>query len=196
MELTLPHRPGDARGSRRSFSIASVTPEGNITFGIKFSQKTSTFKSALAALPLGTPLRATSVAGDFLLPEDPETPILMIAGGIGITPFISQLAEAAARDAVLVYSVSSLDEMAYAEELERSGIRVLLKAPTAPPELPTTWHYLGSDRLTATQLHDEVPELASRTVYVSGPPAMVAELKTALHATGVHRVHSDYFTGY
>ena len=196
MELTLPHRPGDARGYRRIFSIASAPADGSITFGIKFSEKTSTFKSALAALPLGTQLRATSVGGDFLLPEDPRTPVLLIAGGIGITPYISQLTEAAARDAVLVYSVTSPDELVYAEELERSGIRVLLIAPQSPPELPDTWRYLGAARLSAATLQAEVPALAERVVYVSGPPAMVAELKAALHAAGVRRVVSDYFTGY
>jgi ferredoxin-NADP reductase len=196
MELTLPHRPGDARGYRRIFSIASAPADGSIAFAIKFSEKTSTFKSALAALPLGTQLRATSVGGDFLLPEDARTPVLLIAGGIGITPYIAQLTEAAARDTVLVYSVTSPDELVYAEELERSGIRVLLIAPQSPPELPDTWRYLGAARLSAATLQAEVPALAERVVYVSGPPAMVAELKAALHAAGVHRVVSDYFTGY
>ncbi|MFP3468263.1 flavodoxin reductase, partial [Leifsonia sp. SIMBA_070] len=80
------------------------------------------------------------VAGDFLLPRDRTAPLLLIASGVGITPFMSQLRSLAAggdgtgpgtveRDVVLVYAAASVDELAYAAELHRMGIRVLVCTP-------------------------------------------------------------------
>ena len=36
-------------------------------------------------------ITGTLVGGDFCLPRDPSVPLLLAAGGIGVTPFISQL---------------------------------------------------------------------------------------------------------
>jgi ferredoxin-NADP reductase len=167
-----------------------------VTFGVKFSQISSTFKSALAALPDGTQIRATSVGGDFLLPTDQTIPVLLVAGGIGITPFISQLEEARRRDTVVVYTVSSPAEIAFADELAAAGVPVLLVAPEAPATLPPTWRYLGPDRVSADLLQREVPGFAGRHAYVSGPPALVNDLKSTLKAAGLKRIVTDYFTGY
>ncbi len=78
----------------------------------------------------------------------------------------------------------------------RSGARVVLFAPEAPSSLPEGWMYGGSGRVTGERLAEAVPDLARRRVYVSGPPALVTDLRTALRSQGVRRVHSDYFSGY
>ncbi|HEY0273932.1 MAG TPA: HipA N-terminal domain-containing protein, partial [Chitinophaga sp.] len=43
-------------------------------------------------MPVGARVGATGLGGDFLLPADRARPLLLIAGGIGITPFAAQLA--------------------------------------------------------------------------------------------------------
>ncbi len=96
MELALPHGETDARGWRRVFSIASAPTHDEVRFGIRLPDKPSTFKSALLALEPGSRVTATSVGGDFLLPADATTKLLLIAGGIGITPFVGQLQHASA----------------------------------------------------------------------------------------------------
>jgi len=127
-------------------------------------------------------------------------PLLLVAGGIGITPFVSQLRHLTAsgerRDIVLVYAVSSSEELAYAEELAASGLPVLVTAPTAPAGMPASWEYLGPGRLDASLLASRVPDLTSRTAYVSGPPALVTSLTRQLRELGVRRIHTDYFSGY
>ncbi|TPX03130.1 oxidoreductase, partial [Schumannella luteola] len=139
LELDVPHAKADSRGTRRTFSIASPPhPESGIRLGLRVPEsKPSSYKRALLALPVGAKLTATSVGGDFTLPTDDGRPLLLVAGGIGITPFIAQLEQlrlaAAERDVVLVYAVSSLDEIAYAAELGRSGARVLLVSPQPLP---------------------------------------------------------------
>jgi ferredoxin-NADP reductase len=39
----------------------------------------------------GEKLAVTGVWGDFVLPSRASAPVLMVAAGIGVTPFVSQL---------------------------------------------------------------------------------------------------------
>ena len=204
MELTLPHDKTDSRGSRRVFSIASA-PGDLLRFGIRLPEKASTFKRALLALEPGTRVSATSVGGDFVLPRDPERPLLLVAGGIGITPFVGHLEQAAAesahagsagRDIVVVYAVSSGDDLTYAEHLEKAGCRVVIACPEKPAGLPSEWTWIGPGRLSGESLLAVVPNAAQRDAYLSGPPSMVASLRSALRRAGVRRVHTDVFVGY
>jgi ferredoxin-NADP reductase len=199
MELTLPHGTTDSRGWRRVFSIASA-PGDVVRFGIRLPERASSFKRALLDLEPGAKVSATSVGGDFLLPADPARPLLLVAGGIGITPFIGHLEQAAAegggRDIAVVYAISSLDDLAYAEQLEKAGCRVAIASAEKPPSLPAGWTWIGPDRLSGETLLTVVPDAAKRDVFLSGPPSMVAALKKALRKAGARHIHTDVFVGY
>lgn len=201
MELTIPHRRADFRGSRRYFSISSApTAEGPITFAITLPSKTSSFKNALLSLEPGATVNGTSVGGDFALPANVAEPLLLIAGGIGITPFASQLAHATergeTRDVVVVYANSAEGDLPYGSLLARSGARVVLFAPAAPSPLPVGWVYAGPGRVTGEAVASAVPDAAKRRAFISGPPALVHDLRKALRGLGARRVHTDYFSGY
>lgn len=199
VELTLPHGKSDSRGWRRVFSIASA-PGELLRFGIRLPEKASSFKRALLDLEPGARVSATSVGGDFLLPADPERPLLLVAGGIGITPFIGHLEQVAAagetRDVAVVYAVSSLDDLAYAAHLERAGCRVAISSAERPDELPVGWTWVGPERLTGESLLAAFPDAPRRSVYLSGPPSMVAALRRSLRRAGARRIHTDVFVGY
>jgi ferredoxin-NADP reductase len=202
LELTLPHRGVDSRGSRRMFSITSAADDGSrLSVGVKLAQPSSSFKRTLATLEPGTTVRSTWVGGDFLLPADPGIPLVFAAGGIGITPFVSQLAERSRGlgrpvDVVLVYSVTSEEELAYADELVAAGIRVLVSAPSAPDDLPPGWEYLGAGRVSAEVLDAAIPDLHGRRAYVSGPPGFVDHVAHEFRRAGVRALHRDAFAGY
>ena len=201
MELTIPHRKADFRGSRRYFSISSApSPDAPLTFALTVPEKSSSFKQALLDLEPGTSIQGTGVGGDFALPRDTAEPLLLVAGGIGITPFASQLAHATAagekRDVVVVYSTSTPGTPPYADLLAASSARVVLFSPTAPSPLPTGWVYGGEGRVTPERVAELVPDAAGRRAYISGPPALVATLRASLRGQGVKRVHADYFSGY
>lgn len=205
VELSVPHRRMDARGSRRHFTVVTSPASGEIGFGLRLASRSSSFKAAINELKPGTRVHVTSVGGDFVLPRNSSTPLLLVAGGIGITPFISMLRHqmqastapgSTARDIVVVYAVSDSAELPYRAELEASGVPVLIVAPTAPATLPTGWVYLGSGRLDASLLADRVPGLSARTAYISGPPGMVTALRQQLRKLGIRRVKTDYFSGY
>ena len=89
--LGVPH--ADNRGNRRVFTIASAPGEDDVRLGIKFYPKASTFKRALTHMHPGETIVASQLAGDFVMPRNPDTKLAFIAGGIGITPFRSMLAD-------------------------------------------------------------------------------------------------------
>jgi ferredoxin-NADP reductase len=199
MELTLPHAKADSRGWRRVFSIASA-PGEVLRFGIRLPEKASSFKRALLDLEPGARVSATSVGGDFLMPSDAERPLLLVAGGIGVTPFVGHLEEIAAagggRDIAVVYAISSPEDLAYAAQLESAGCRVAIASAEKPATLPAGWTWIGPDPLSGEALLAAVPDAARRDAFLSGPPSMVAALKKALRRAGVRRIHTDVFVGY
>lgn len=199
MELTLHHLGKDFRGIRRVFSITSAPGDETIRFGVKFYEPSSTFKKALRNLKKGDRLSATSVNGDFVLPKNIKTPLLFIAGGIGVTPFIGHirwlLKQKQRRDVVVVYAVASHAELAYMTLLKAAGVRVIVVANDPG---------VSSDQVTAVSapfvsvdlLQKHVPDIARRAVYLSGPPGLITALKPALRSLKVASLKTDYFTGY
>lgn len=194
VELTLPHSGMDARGARRAFSISSPPgPDGLVSVALRVPPRSSSFKKALLALQPGQTVHGTGVGGDFVWPADPRVPLLLVAGGIGITPFLSQLRHDTGRDVVLVYGAASADEIPFADELD--GVRVVLVCPERPASLPESWTYVAASVLSGRVIADAVPDLGQRRAYVSGPPAMVNAVRTDLKRRCVS-VTTDYFSGY
>jgi ferredoxin-NADP reductase len=201
LELTVPHARPDSRGTRRVFSVSSAPSAEELTVALTVPEQASTFKRALGALPVGSRVRATGLGGDFVLPDDRERPLLLVAGGIGITPFASQLAALAAagerRDVVLVHSVNDHADLAYTDAARAAGARVLVLSPTPDLDgLPSGAVHLGTARLSAEALAESVPDLAQRDAYVSGPPAMVDGTRALLRRAGARRIRTDAFSGY
>jgi len=200
LELEVPHRRPDIRGTRREFSILSA-PEDLPTVRVAYRDNggpQSSFKRALAAAAPGDRLAITGVWGDFVLPADPARPVLLVAAGIGVTPFVSQLRHLAAtgdrRDVVLVYVVPDAADMPFRADLAASGVPVVVFSRTDPGELPPGWTWTGGVRLDAQSLAAAVPALAARHAYISGPPGLIADLAPAL--SRARGLTTDAFAGY
>ncbi len=199
LELDVPHKRPDARGTRREFSIVSA-PTDLPTVRIAFKEGSkSSYKRALAEIAPGGTLAVTGVWGDFLLPTRTGSPILLVAAGIGVTPFISQLRHLAAteqdRDIVLVYVVSEASELAFRDEIAASGIPVVVFSRDEPRDLPPQWTWAGRGvRLDADGLVHAVPDIAARHAYISGPPRLIADLAPALEKA--RSLTTDAFAGY
>lgn len=195
LELDVPHTRPDLRGSRRMFSVASA-PGAEVCVAIREPEPGSSLKRALREAGPGTRLRATSVHGDFVWPKSQSTPLLLIAGGIGVTPFMSQLRAHPGRDAVLVYGVSDSSNIPYRDELAELGVRVIIvSSGPAPDDLPDAWAYVESPLLTGQIVEDSVADLADRHVYISGPPVMVDAMKASLKKRSA-KIRTDHFLGY
>ncbi|MCP2637788.1 FAD-dependent oxidoreductase [Microbacterium sp. HD4P20] len=202
LELEVPHRHPDARGTRREFSIASAPgdlPQLKVAFKDGSSSKPlSSYKKALAEVGEGDGLAITGVWGDFLLPKRDSAPILMVAAGIGVTPFVSQLRHTRLtgqeRDVVLVYVVSGAAELAYRDEIEASGVHVVVFSRDSPADLPPHWQWARGVRLDADGLLRVVPDIGARHAYISGPAALIADLAPALERA--RSITTDAFSGY
>lgn len=198
LELDVPHRRPDARGTRREFSIASA-PADLPTVRIAFRRGSqSTYKKALAAVQPGTALAVTGVWGDFVLPRQSDSPLLMVAAGIGVTPFVSQLRQlmltGRSRDIVVVYVAGEAAELAFREDLEASGVRVVVFTRDEPKDLAPHWEWAKGVRLDAAGLARTVPDIARRHAYVSGPAGLIADLAPALEKA--RSITTDAFSGY
>lgn len=201
IELEVPHRKADARGTRREFSIVSApsdSPLVKIAYRVMPGVRESTYKQALASAAPGGDYAATGIWGDFLLPRDASSPVVLVAAGIGVTPFVSQLREAEARghgrDVVLIYVASDPAELAYREELAATGAKVIVFTRDEPADLPARWMWAGGVRLTAEELRRVVPDLGTRHAYISGPPTLIADLAPALESA--RSLTTDAFSGY
>lgn len=189
IELHFPHRAGDQRGQRRVFSVATgpqnaVASSPTLEVWTRLSEPGSSFKHALSQAPTSSSARISQVGGDFVLPKDPAVPLLLIAGGVGITPFASQLADLTAsgikRDVVVV-EVRSHPEDAWCDDL--------IQAAGAT-------HIVTNRAGFKEALAEGVPDISSRWCGVSGSPGFVTNSKRVATALGAPRVATDSFVGY
>ncbi len=198
-EWTLPHAHADKRGIRRYFT-ASSAPEGeHLAFAVRHVTPGSSFKAALETMEAGDVLYATQRAGDFVLREGTVPPVF-IAGGLGITPFISMLRSAAMTGspltATLFYCNKTAHDVAYHDELTRfvqTGLRridVVQDGAGAPAGSVVGY-------LTAAIVAAQVPDYLVTTFYLSGPPGLVSSYAKLLRSMGVPRkqIVTDYFPG-
>ena len=201
IDIMVPSTKDDLRGSRRSFSITSAPSDSKVRLGIKFYEPPSALKNTLRTLKSGSMIQSTGINGDFTLPKDPGTPLVYIAGGIGVTPFISHLAELKlskqTRKITLLYAVSDAGEVAYRDLLISSGIKVCVVTKSSVPlVLPVGWVHRNEAFISEKTLIDVVPDIAKRTVYLSGPPNMINSVKKELKKLKVRSIKTDYFIGY
>lgn len=198
LELEVPHPHPDARGTRREFSIVSAPEELPVVKIALREGSQSSYKKALAVVPPGAELSVTGVWGDFVLPARGDAPVLMVAAGIGVTPFVSQLRHLRLadqdRDVVFVYVASDAGELAFRADLEAAGIPVIVFTRDRPAGLPPHWQWAQGVRLDADGLLQVVPDIASRHAYISGPPGLIADLTPALERA--RSITTDAFSGY
>lgn len=200
LELEVPHRNPDARGTRREFSIVSAPadlPTLRIAYKDGDQKHPSSYKRALKAAEPGAVLPVTGTWGDFVLPRG-SAPVLMVAAGIGVTPFVSQLRQLHAtgveRDIVLVYVAAQAAELAFRAELQSTGVPTIVFTRDEPDDLPAHWRWARGIRLDAEGLERVVPDLATRHAFVSGPPRLIADLAPAMQKA--RGLTTDAFAGY
>ncbi|PZU49834.1 MAG: flavodoxin reductase [Microbacterium sp.] len=198
LELEVPHPHPDARGTRREFSIVSAPEElPEVRIALREGSQSS-YKKALALVEPGQTLAVTGVWGDFVLPARASAPVLMVAAGIGVTPFVSQLRHLRLssddRDVVFVYVASDAEELAFRADLEAAGIPVIVFTRNEPQGLPSHWRWARGVRLDAEGLVQVVPDIAARHAYISGPPGLIADLAPALEQA--RSITTDAFSGY
>jgi len=187
----------DPKGPRRVFTIASAPHEEHILITTRITS--SRFKKSLQQISAGTEIEFAGPFGNFVLKD---LHVLMIAGGIGITPFRSMIMDSihrhAEHDIVLLYSFSKIDESAYHDlflRLAKENSRITY-IPTITRTLPEGLAWDGENsRIDMAFIQKHVRDFEKRVAYLCGPPAMVDSLKGTLQETGLNVV-SESFWGY
>lgn len=202
LEVTLPGVGFDARGNRRSFSIASAPTEDEVILGVKHNDPSSAFKKSLLKLKPGEDLLAHQLQGSFVLPKDPSRKLVFIAGGIGVTPFRSMLQNLVdaqeSRDIVMFYQVNKPDEIVFKQTIKASlkrGVKPVFVL--SAKEVPRNWKW-ETGFITEDMLRKYATDYKLRTYYISGPPGMIAAYRRMLNDAGVssNNIITDYFSGY
>jgi ferredoxin-NADP reductase len=193
----------DAKGNARTFSIVSAPHENELVIATRM--RDTAFKRVLKSMPAGGRVSLRGPAGLFTLDPTDARPAVFLAGGIGVTPFMSMLREAAhsrlARDLWLFYSNRRPEDSAFLDEL------------SALPTRHSRCHFVGtmvemakSSRpwngetgfLDRVMLEHHLKDLAASVYYVAGPPGLVEAMQKMLTEAGVKEdaIHADEFFGY
>jgi predicted ferric reductase len=160
-----------------------------------------TFTTRIPALQPGTRVRLDGPHGAFTVPAATTRPLLMIAGGVGITPMMSILRTMAHRGeqapCLLVVGARREDELLFRDELHSLQSQLDLQVIEVLSEPPPGW--TGSTGRVGEELISQLlPTRQLRNLiglYVCGPSGMVASMRDIAVARGVplERIHTEQF---
>ncbi len=204
LDWTLPHDRPDSRGDRRYFTISSPPGDDALAIGVEFKTPPSSFKKRLKAMEPGERIAAGHLAGDFVMPRDSEQKLALVAGGIGVTPFISMIRDllrrGEKRDIVILVTNRYETGAAYRDVFEQAqgelGVRSVFTLTGPAEALPADWTG-RTGRIDETFLREEIPDYQERVFYICGSQRLVGGIKEVLAQLGVERgtVRSDFFPG-
>jgi predicted ferric reductase len=147
--------------------------------------------SRLAEIPVGTRVVAEGPFGVFTGAVRRRAKVLLIAGGIGITP-VRALVEEMHGDVVVLYRAMAEDDLVFRRELDELAVARDIQLRYVVGDHATED---GARLLTAAHLRELVPDIEDRDVYVCGPPAMTDVAVREVRAAGVARrhIHAERF---
>jgi ferredoxin-NADP reductase len=194
---------GDAQSARHTFSIVSAPFEKELVIATRM--RDSAFKRALGALPIGASIAIEGPFGSLTLHNDRARAAVFIAGGIGITPFMSVVRQAAhdglQQRLVLLYFNRRPEDAAYLAELQELEQRNpqfhLIATMTLMSRSSQPWS--GSQGLIdAALVKRATAALTNPIYYLAGPPGMVEAMRQTLNDAGVDDddIRSEEFYGY
>lgn len=179
----------DGAAHTSGYSITtSPVHTGEIELAIKASSHHPLARWAHEQARVGDRVRVTQGQGPFVYLPEMSDNIVLIGGGVGITPLLSIFRHV--RDAGLatqthlVYSVSDSREILFRDELEAAAAaRENLHLSITVTQPDDSWHGL-TGRIDPVKLHAlDVPD--DTLYYLCGPKGMVEDMSTLLHDLGV-----------
>lgn len=174
------------------FSLSAVPNSSYLRLTVKDVGDST---AAIQRLKPGTWVAVEGPYGTFTTIRRSSRPVLLVAGGIGITPIRALLEElhSTKGSIVLLYRARSWSEVIFKEELDK-----LIQ------ERRGTLHYLvgrrgaegiGEDPLSAAALRRLVPDVHRRDVFICGSAGMMRGLHASLDKLHVRRdqIHYERF---
>lgn len=184
------------------FSIVnSPAQNGLLVLATRLRLDQSLFKRTLNEAKDGDSVEIGKIGGSFVLPEQTDKPVVLIALGIGITPYISMLRWAFEENQpygfTLIYSDNETKSMAFLEELKQmekdhSNLKLIVSV-TREEGWSGEKRHVDSDFVK-----EYLGDINKRLYYVSGPPAVVEKVASNLKQAGIGEddIKTDSFSGY
>lgn len=193
--------PEPGKPARRSYTIASSpTQRAFVEITVKREEHGVVSKFLNEKIAVGDLLQLSGPFGSFTFTGSDADSIVLIAGGVGITPIMSILRyltdKAWPGEIFVLYGARSTEEFVFREEIEwlekrHANLHVLATMQRAAG---TVW--MGPEGLLTKELvAGAVPQIAERRIHLCGPPPMMAAMKKLLLELGVAdaQIHSEAF---
>jgi ferredoxin-NADP reductase/DMSO/TMAO reductase YedYZ heme-binding membrane subunit len=185
----------DGKRVNRSYTIAS-TPTRTATCELTIKREDMGVSSRYMhdTVREGDLLNVSAPAGRFTFTGTEADSIILIAGGVGITPLMSILRALTDRDwkgeIYLLFCIRQESELIFAQELEllrKQHNNFHFCVTVSRPENPNWTGPRG--RITEELLVKAIPELSRRLCYVCGPTPMMESVIALLRQVGVPENH-------
>jgi len=176
------------------FSFSSSPLEGDGGFDITVKEL-GDFTATIGETKPGDVVYVDGPFGAFTTDRYPAASYAFIAGGVGITPVMSQLRTAALRGSttptLLVYGATTLEDLAFADELDRLAETLELQITYVLEKAPTDWN---GERgfITPEVLARVLGDPARHEYFICGPPAMTDAVERSLIGLSVPRKRLHY----
>ncbi|KAF7440228.1 hypothetical protein PC9H_000572 [Pleurotus ostreatus] len=196
----------------RLFELTMREKAGGAVTGALFSvaRKLADYRPELLGdlSPLSIGVKLLGITGDFTSPEEPRRSLLWIAGGIGITPFLSMLASMKPTDApssiTFVISTREPDVLLRLVSstlgTNNSHIRITIHmfstvSATESLDMPNVTVHNYSGRVGSSFFTRIGPTLIDQAIYMCGPPLFETDILATLVDVGVDAktVHRENF---
>ena len=188
----------DGQSHARCYSISSA-PEATGYMEISVKRQGLVSGMLHATVRPGSQLFVKPPAGRFVYPADDDRPVVLVAGGVGITPLASMLRHAVAADpgrpVTLLYSARSEGELAFWDEISwivrrHAHVRAIATITDGGP----AWRG-RCGRLDEALITEYVPQAAHSVFLMCGPVEMVRAIGDTLRARGVpeSQIRSEVF---
>ncbi len=154
------------RRVERAYSLSSRPGSRRIAITVKRQDLGLVSNHLHDAVKVGDVLTISQALGEFVLPSELPSKMLLLSAGSGITPVMAMLRDLQARryqgDVVFLHMCHTSDDLIFAKQLAAIAGELA--------ELSLVVHYSATEgRLTPQRLLLEVPDLAQRSTLMCGP---------------------------
>ena len=200
--LTVTAAP-DGQSIKRSYTIASSpTQRAFCEITLKREDQGVVSRFLHDQIKEGDTLQITAPSGRFTFTGEETSGVVLIAGGVGVTPIMSTVRYLTARswagEIFFFFAVRGEADVIFREELEylqrrHQNLHIVIAAEQVQS---ADWRY-ASGRITRELLEANVPQLATRRIHVCGPPPMMEAVKSLLADVGVpsNKIRTETFIG-
>lgn len=193
LNVVVPADGAKSATTKRSYTIASSpTQAAYCEITVKREPDGVVSRYLHDSVHEGSEIRISAPYGRFVFTGSEAESIVLIAGGVGITPLMSVIRYLTDRswpgEIVLFFCFRTPADFIFREELERlqrrhANLRVVA---TASQSQGTDWGG-RTGRLNADLVREVVPDIATRLVHLCGPKAMMDGTRAFLLELGVPR---------